>query len=101
MSYQPPHQARPPGYGYAPDPPGTVGSLVWSIVGVTVLPVIGSIVAIVMGGNARDRAAAMGRGEPGMARAGRIIGWVGLLLVAGPLLLALAVAVGVGIFALL
>ena len=94
MSYPP-----PPGYGTAPDPPGTVGALVWSIIGVTVLPVIGSIVAIVMGGNARDRAASAGRPEPGMARAGRIIGWVGLLLVAGPVLVFLALVVVAALFA--
>ena len=91
MTYPPPPPQSP--HTTPADPPGTVGALVWSIVGVTVLPIIGSIVAIVMGGNARDRAAAMGRPEPGLARAGRIIGWVGLLLVAAPILVIIAVVV--------
>lgn len=79
------------------DPPGTVGALVWGVVGVTVLPLIGSIVAIVMGGNARDRAAAMGRPEPSMALAGRVLGWVGLALVLIPLVIVLVVGLIAGI----
>ena len=85
--------APPPDATAFQDPPGTVGALVWGIIGVTVLPLVGSIVAIVMGGNARDRATAQGLPEPSLARAGRIIGWVGLLVVLIPLVLAIIAAI--------
>ena len=86
--------APPPPQG---DPPGTVGALVWGVIGVTVLPLIGSIVAIVMGGGARDRAAAVGQPEPSAARAGRILGWVGLLVVLIPLVIVLVVGLIAGV----
>jgi hypothetical protein len=62
------------------DPPGTVGALVWAVIGFNLLPVIGSIVAVVMGSNARKRAEQAGQPDPSVARAGRILGWVGLIL---------------------
>lgn len=82
-----------------PDPPGTAGSLVWAILGFNLLPVIGWIVAVVMGRNARRRAQMAGQADPSVARAGRILGWVGLILTVVSLVLAvLAVAVGFAAF---
>lgn len=75
----------PPTQPAPPASPGAVDSLVWGIVGVTVLPLIGSIVALAMGRKARDLAAADGLPDPPLARAGRILGWVGLAVVAIPL----------------
>lgn len=81
------------------DPAGTVGSLVWAILGFNVLPLIGSIVAVVMGSNARRRARQAGQPDPSVARAGRILGWVGIVLVlVGVVSLVVLVAVGAALF---
>lgn len=78
-----------------PDPPGTVGSLVWAIIGFNLLPVIGSIVAVVMGYKARRRAQLAGQADPSVARAGRILGWVGIIVAVVSLaLVVLVVALG-------
>lgn len=57
-----------------------IGSLIASILGLTALPTIGSIVGLILGYMARRRIEeSMGRmGGEGMARAGIIIGWIGV-----------------------
>jgi Domain of unknown function (DUF4190) len=107
----PPPGAAPPGtgYGWTPPPPGTPGygprktntlaivSLVLGIAQFVICPVIGAIGAIITGHIAqgqikRSQGAESGRG---MARAGTILGYVGLAL----LVLALvAGAVVLGVF---
>lgn len=77
----------------AADPPGTVGALVWAVIGFNLLPVIGSIVAVVMGSNARRRAEQAGQPDPSVARAGRILGWVGLILAAAAVVVAVLMAI--------
>lgn len=91
----PPQPNTPLPASSQPDPPGTVGSLVWAIIGFNLLPVIGSIVAVVMGYKARRRAQLAGQAEPSVARAGRILGWVGIILAVLSLaLVVLVVALG-------
>lgn len=95
----PPQPEAPLPASAQPDPPGTAGSLVWAILGFNVLPVIGSIVAVVMGRNARRRAQLSGQADPSVARAGRILGWIGIVLALLSLLLILAVvALGIAGF---
>jgi hypothetical protein len=67
----------------APAPPTSntaLISLIAGILGLTLLPLIGSIVAVITGGMARreirDSAGAFG-GE-GMATAGLVLGWIGI-----------------------
>lgn len=88
----PPQPNTPLPASSQPDPPGTVGSLVWAIIGFNLLPVIGSIVAVVMGHNARRRAHLAGQADPSVARAGRILGWIGIILAAISLVLVVVVA---------
>lgn len=91
----PPQPNRPLPASSQPDPPGTVGSLVWAIIGFNLLPVIGSIVAVVMGYKARRRAQLAGQADPSVARAGRILGWIGIILAVVSLaLVVLVVALG-------
>lgn len=67
-------QPSPPNSGLA------IGSLIASILGLTALPTIGSIVGLILGYMARRQIEeSMGRmGGEGMAKAGIIIGWVGV-----------------------
>ena len=55
-------------------------SLIAGIVGLTIFPLIGSIVAVITGPMARKEIAASvgAQGGDGMARAGVILGWVGI-----------------------
>ena len=87
MSYdQPP---PPPGYGAAPQPPygapppGTSQKAVWSLVtGIFSLFCCGllfGVVAVVLSRLASADIAATGRGGAGMARAGLIVGIVGIV----------------------
>jgi Domain of unknown function (DUF4190) len=69
-----------------------IASLVLGIVGLVAVPLIASALAVVLGEKARvelvrDPALA---GE-GLARAGVILGWIGIVLVVGAILLVLAV----------
>jgi ABC-type Fe3+ transport system permease subunit len=78
-------------------PPGAVGSLAWGILGLTMVPLIGAVLALVLSGKARraiDREP--GRYETGLATAGRILGWIGLVPVLFILVLVLVV-VSVGV----
>jgi hypothetical protein len=107
----PPPGAAPPGsgYGYTPPPPGTPGygarktntlavvSLVLGIAQFVICPVIGAIGAIITGHIAqgqikRSQGVESGRG---MARAGTILGYVGLALF---VLAIVAGAVVLGVF---
>lgn len=57
-----------------------VASLVLAIFGLVSCPIIGSIVALILGYQARNEIAASGgwqTGEP-LARAGIIVGWIGI-----------------------
>jgi hypothetical protein len=70
-----------------------VASLVLGIVGLVICPVVPSVIAIVVGNEARARLA----DEPetagaSLARAGVILGWIGVAIVGGALLLFLAAA---------
>lgn len=91
-------QSSPPNSGLA------IGSLVASILGLTALPTIGSIVGLVLGYMARRRIEeSMGRlGGDGMARAGIIIGWIGIGLTVLGICLALFIIIfvsgGLGLF---
>ena len=78
-----------PGAGAVPvaPPPGkrtegfAIASLVSGIVGFFGLPIVGSILAIVFASTARKRIALdPNLGGADMARAGMIIGWIGLIL---------------------
>lgn len=91
----------PPAWGHAaaggssgaaglPHAPTAIPSLVFGVLGVTVLPVIGSVVALVLG----YQSANVARSQPDrysdqLGQVGRILGWVGLALTLGGILLAL------------
>jgi hypothetical protein len=94
-----------------PEPPGpyirTVGavvptngmaiaSLILSIAGLTVVPVIGSVLALILGYMARRdiRQRPTETSGEGLAKAGIVIGWIGVV---GAVL---AVCVGIGLFGL-
>lgn len=76
MTYEPYsyQQPAPPTSGLA------IGSLVASILGLTLVPTIGSIVGVILGYMAKRQIAESGGtvGGEGMAKAGIIIGWVGI-----------------------
>src|SRR5512140_3371363 len=65
-----------------------IASLVLGLLGLFAIPVIGSVLAIVLGGQAKREIAAEPRlGGEGLASAGVILGWVGVGLVMFGLLL--------------
>ena len=69
----------PPATG--PDNSGmAIASLVASILGVTIMPTVGSIVGLILGYLARNQIRDSGGtiGGEGLAKAGIIIGWVGI-----------------------
>ena len=69
-----------------------IASLVLGIVGLFAVPLVASVLAIVLGGKAREELARdPALAGEGLARAGVILGWIGVALVAaGFLLLVLA-----------
>lgn len=88
--------AQPPAYGAAaPYPQGqyagypvapktntlAIVSLVSSLVGVFIIPFIGSLVGVITGHMSLNQLKTNGEGGRGMALAGTIIGWVGLAFV--------------------
>lgn len=111
--------ARPPGPWSGPTPPpggwpgppparhdapNAITALVLGILGVTMLPVVCSIPAIVIGGQAKRAAAAEPwRYSPDSARIAVVLGWVGLgigVLMVGAFLvwlLFVAAIVGIGV----
>jgi Domain of unknown function (DUF4190) len=58
-----------------------IASLVLGIVGLTGIPFVASIVAIALGYMARSEVQETGQSGGGLATAGIILGWVGLILV--------------------
>ncbi len=91
MSELPPSAAAP-----APASTNTMAilSLIAGIAGLSVLPFIGSIVAVILGPIAKRDIAASGgaQGGEGLATAGTILGWVGIgLTVLGVCITAVAV----------
>lgn len=100
-----PYQGQYPGagqgYPYTP-PPATnsmaLGSLIASIAGWTVVPVVGWIVGIVLGHIARGQLRQSNEQGAGLALAGLITGYAGLalgvLIVVGVFVLAVAFGVG-------
>ncbi len=78
MSYQPPE-----GTPYSPPKPNSsmaIVSLVMGILGLSLLPILGSIVAVITGYMARNEISqSMGNlGGEGLATAGLVLGWVGI-----------------------
>ncbi|HWC13331.1 MAG TPA: DUF4190 domain-containing protein [Actinomycetota bacterium] len=70
-----------------------IASLVLGIVGVTGIPFVASVVAIILGYMARTEIAQRGEEGRGLATAGIILGWVGVLLaIAGALLVGVFIA---------
>lgn len=64
-----------------------IASLVLGIVGVTGIPFVASVIAIILGHMARREIAQHGEEGRGIATAGIVLGWVGVLLaVAGALI---------------
>lgn len=86
-----------PAYGGYPAPKKTntlaVVSLISSLVGVFVIPLIGQIVGVITGHMSLNQIKTTGEGGRGMALAGTIIGWVSLGLVILTLILIFAVFV--------
>lgn len=84
----------PPGYTPYPAAPKTnvlaIVSLVSSLVGLFILPLIGSVAAVITGHMSLRQLKTSGEGGRGMALAGTIIGWVGvglILLIGIPLII--------------
>jgi len=91
---------------YAPPPTApqnsgmAIGSLIASILELTLLPTIGSIVGLVLGYMARNQIRDSGGtiGGEGLAQAGIIIGWIGIgLTVIGICIGILALTLGLAI----
>lgn len=90
--------ASGPTYGAPHRPTNTMAivSLVSSIVGLTMLPFIGSIVGVVTGHIAKRQIAESGEEGSGIATAGLVIGWIGVAIL---ILIIIALVVFFGIFA--
>ena len=89
MSYNEPPPPPPPGYGAAPQPPyggqpaGNSQKAIWSLVtGILSLICCGffGIAAIILGNSAKKEIATTGQGGAGMAKAGVILGIIGIVL---------------------
>lgn len=71
------------GYAGSPSRPSNtmaLVSLISGIVGLTLLPFIGSVVAVITGFMARKQIAQTGEEGSGLATAGLIMGWIGVVL---------------------
>ena len=86
---------------YSPAPPPSapnsgmaVASLIASILGLTLIPTIGSVIGLILGYMARNRIrdSAGTLGGEGLAKAGIILGWIGVAFIV------IGVCVGVAIF---
>lgn len=83
------HACEECGCPRAPEIPATarpdrlaVASLAFGIAGVTLIPLLGGIVAIVLGSISRRRAAAApATGDARLARTGILLGWIGTVSV--------------------
>lgn len=91
MSTPPPPRAQPPP-GPSSHPTSGVLALVMGILGLTALPLIGSILALVFGAQSRNEAAQHPQYySDDLGRIGRVLGWVGLALAGVGLLTAVLV----------
>lgn len=72
----------PPAGGQPKNETMAIVSLIFSILGLTCLPLIGSIVAVITGSMAKKTIAASGGtlGGEGLAKIGVILGWIGIIL---------------------
>ncbi|ACZ31717.1 hypothetical protein Xcel_2703 [Xylanimonas cellulosilytica DSM 15894] len=81
---QQPYPYAQPGYGYAPTGPGTdglaIGALVSGILGLTVVPLLASVVALVLGIMSLGRIRQSGQEGRGMAITGIVLGAAGVAL---------------------
>lgn len=80
---QPGYPAAYPAYGYAVARPTNtlaVVALISSLVGIFIIPILGSIAAVITAPMARKQIRETGEGGDGMALSGMIIGWVGLAI---------------------
>ena len=85
----------------APNSSTAIISLVAGILGLTFLPLIGSIVAIIAGSRAKTEIAQSGGtlGGEGMATAGVVMGWIGIALSAlGCCIAAVMILFSMGMF---
>ena len=98
--YAYPGQQAYPGYVYPAPRTNTLAvvSLIASIAGVTLLPILASIVGVVTGHMARRQIRETGEGGDGMAVAGVVVGWIGVGIAAIGVLLAVLMFAGVAIF---
>ena len=79
-----PQQYGQQGHGYARTAPTNstaIVALIAGIAGLTFLPLIGSIVAVIVGPMAKKQIALTGEQGDGLARAGIITGWIGMIAV--------------------
>lgn len=84
----PPHASPGPAGGQRLHAPGAVVSLVAGILGLTFVPVVGSIVALVFGYQSRRATQSEpGRYDDQLGQVGRVLGWIGLGLTVGGLLI--------------
>jgi len=74
-------EPRPQQPQAAPDGNG-VASLVFGILGLTVIPFIGAILAVILGRMSTRDARVRGERPSPMATAGTVLGWIGLIPVA-------------------
>lgn len=102
MSTQPGPQAYqygPPGHVPAPAPPTnvmTVWSLVSSILGITLLPGLGSVAGIVLGHIAMSQLKRTGESGRGLAIAGLVVGYSGIVIIGLIVAAILYAAAGLG-----
>lgn len=81
MYDDPNYSERPPGLpAEIPNNSTALISLIAGILGLTILPVVGSIVALITGATAKReiRESAGTQGGEGLAQAGIILGWIGI-----------------------
>lgn len=57
-----------------------IGSLILGVIGVTGVPIVASIVAIILGHMARHEIAVTGKEGKGLATTGIVLGWIGVVL---------------------
>lgn len=102
MSTQPGPQAYqygPPGYAPAPAPPTNVmavWSLVSSILGITLLPAVGSVAGVVLGHIAMSQLKRTGESGRGLAIAGLVVGYSGVVIIGLIVAAILYAAAGLG-----
>jgi hypothetical protein len=79
---EPAPAAAPYGYNAVPQGQNTMAvvSLVFGILGLTFLPLVGSIVALVTARSAKRQISQTGQAGAGMATAGVITGWIGIAI---------------------